>query len=73
MRFEPTIPTFKRGKTFHAKDRAATVTCAQDLDASYSSHLVPSLFSIFVSLVHNFTAVAVLEMLPFTFGSLING
>jgi hypothetical protein len=24
--FEPTIPVFKRAKTFHALDRAATVT-----------------------------------------------
>jgi hypothetical protein len=24
--FEPTIPMFKRAKTFHALDRAATVT-----------------------------------------------
>jgi hypothetical protein len=24
--FEPTIPVFKRAKTFHASDRAATVT-----------------------------------------------
>jgi hypothetical protein len=24
--FEPTIPAFKRAKTFHALDRAATVT-----------------------------------------------
>jgi shikimate 5-dehydrogenase len=26
--FEPTIPVFKRAKTFHALDRAATVTGA---------------------------------------------
>jgi hypothetical protein len=29
--FEPTIPVFKRAKTFHALDRAATVT-GSDLD-----------------------------------------
>jgi hypothetical protein len=27
--FEPTIPVFKRAKTFHALDRAATVTGSQ--------------------------------------------
>jgi hypothetical protein len=27
--FEPTIPVFKRAKTFHALDRAAAVTCMQ--------------------------------------------
>jgi hypothetical protein len=28
--FEPTIPVFKRAKTFHALDRAATVTGIED-------------------------------------------
>jgi hypothetical protein len=30
--FEPTIPEFERAKTFHALDRAATVTGYIDID-----------------------------------------
>jgi hypothetical protein len=30
-RFEPTIAVFKRAKTFHALDRAATVTGGVDI------------------------------------------
>jgi hypothetical protein len=33
--FEPTTPVFKRAKTFHALDRAATVTGDDDDDNYY--------------------------------------
>jgi hypothetical protein len=36
--FEPTIPVFKRTKTFHALDRAATVT------GTYQSYRIEILF-----------------------------
>jgi hypothetical protein len=34
--FEPTIPVFKRAKTFHALDRAATVTGSFNIYLSFS-------------------------------------
>jgi hypothetical protein len=63
----------KAGEDFHALAHAAIVIGAQHLDTSYSSHLIPALISLFGSLFHMFTVVAVVEMLSFTFVSLING
>jgi hypothetical protein len=38
--FEPTIAVFKRAKTFHALDRAATVAgCITEGIAGYQGHL----------------------------------
>jgi hypothetical protein len=40
--FGPTIPVFKRAKTFHALDRAATVSCFLPLNQRSQSEALTS-------------------------------
>jgi hypothetical protein len=47
--FEPMIPVFKRAKTFHALDRAATVTGAIPY---YTQQLISWCFMLLVDFVY---------------------